>query len=144
MIRHAMYICSKGKEWFINILLLHLFVSLPTRPVTPRWHCSLFPLWTPGTRWIGLTRTATLIEMWLSAMEKAGLRALCTLRRPPLSVASCSLKAYGLKWQWGAGDAKAINFLSWTPAGNTAAIKEGREGRKWQVGGVRECFTAHT
>lgn len=45
---------------------------------------------------VGLTDTAMLITMWLSAMEKARLRVLCTLRRP-LSVASCSLKAYGLK-----------------------------------------------
>lgn len=59
---------------------------------------------------------------------KAGLRVLCTLRRP-LSMASCSLKAYGLKWQWGAGDAKAIISQSCTLAGNPATIKEGREGR---------------
>lgn len=47
---------------------------------------------------VGLTDTAMLITMWLSAMEKQGLECFVHLEGP-LSMASCSLKAYGLKWQ---------------------------------------------
>lgn len=75
-------------------------------------------------------------------LGKAGFRVLCTLRRP-LSMASCSLKAYGLKWQWGAGDAKAIISPSCTPAGKRRVLSrnKGREGgQEWQE--VSDCHIA--
>lgn len=56
---------------------------------------------------MGLTGTAMLIMMWFECNGKAGLKVLRALRRP-LSMASCSLKAYGLKCQRGAGGAWAI------------------------------------
>lgn len=58
-------------------------------------------------------------------------------------MASCSLKAYGLKWQWGAGDAKAIISPSCTPAGKRRVLSrnKGREGgQEWQE--VSDCHTA--
>lgn len=58
-------------------------------------------------------------------------------------MASCSLKAYGLKWQWGAGDAKAIISPSCTPAGKRRVLSrnKGREGgQEWQE--VSDCHIA--
>lgn len=69
-----------------------------------------------------------LITLWLSAMEKQGLG--CFVHLYSLSMAGCPLKAYGLKWQWRAGHAKAISSYSYTHAGNLVTVRGGREDRK--------------
>lgn len=115
------------EKWFISCpSSSHLLIIVSTRPVARHCHCSLFLLWKSKTRRV--KDTSMLITVCLSAMETHVLECLlCTLRRP-FSMASCCLKAYGLKWQWGTGDARAIISPSCTPAGNMATIKEGREG----------------
>lgn len=64
--KHATYICD---------------CTHPSPPPPPgQLHISHMGPLEQGQRC--LTETAALIKMWLSAMEKAGLRVLCTLRGP--------------------------------------------------------------
>lgn len=76
--------------------------------------------------WVSLTDTAMLILMCLSVWKSWVLWV-------SLSMASCSLKAYGLKWQEGAADVKAIISPNCTSAGNKAALKEWNRGRNDKV-----------
>lgn len=62
----------------------------------------------------------------------------------PLSTAIRSLKAYGLKWQWGPGDAKAIISQSCTPAGGTRSAIEEKGGEATGGQWLSHRFTAHT
>lgn len=124
------------------------FISLSARPVTLS-HCSRSLRWKLKT-----LESKTYIHANNSALKcngKAWLRVLCTLRRP-VSMTRCSLKAYGLKWQRGAGDAWAIisprlcSCRGTRPLSRKGEGREGNDRRSPTVAPLRSthAYTAHT